>query len=79
MINLVMEGDQTEHICELQIVHTSTNTVRLNMKGHESYAWVRSTKRLLQLAEEYNRLGVGLHPELRMKEDQEEDEREMKK
>ena len=52
LVNLTLQSDNNLHVCELQIVHTHTNTARVRLGGHDSYSWVRSTHKLLHLAKQ---------------------------
>jgi serine/threonine protein kinase len=53
LINLqILDSAAPAFVCELQIVQRHSFTVRFHMDGHDTYTWVRSTKKLLELAKE---------------------------
>ena len=49
MVNVIIVGDRSKHICEIQIVHSSLLAVRKNMKGHDDYAVSRSASELVDV------------------------------
>jgi hypothetical protein len=55
LINLQIlpeQGHSPPFICELQIVHKHSFTTRFQLDGHELYTWVRSTRKLLEVAKQ---------------------------
>ena len=47
MVNMTIVGDATNHICELQVVHTNMLTAREGLPGHAVYNRVRNAVELL--------------------------------
>jgi hypothetical protein len=48
LINFTFRGDDTRHVCEVQLVHTKLFLVRKIMGAHESYSFFRSALELLE-------------------------------
>ncbi len=55
MMNLCFQDDESQHICELQLMHTQLYTVRKNMGAHKSYSIFRAALELCEM--------VGADPE----------------
>jgi hypothetical protein len=55
MVNFYFADDPSQHICELQLVHTQLFTVRKNMGAHETYAVFRAALELCEV--------IGANPE----------------
>ena len=49
MVNVIIVGDRSKHICEIQLVHSSLLAVRKDMKGHDDYAVSRSASELVDV------------------------------
>jgi hypothetical protein len=48
LINFTFIDDTTNHVCEVQLVHTKLFLMRKNMGAHESYSFFRSALELLE-------------------------------
>jgi len=48
MVNLVIVGDPTRHVCEVQVVHEMMLTARKGLPGHAIYGIVRSAMELIE-------------------------------
>ena len=48
MINLVVVGDESRHVCEIQIVHEMMLTARKGLPGHEVYNKVRTAMEFVE-------------------------------
>jgi hypothetical protein len=48
LINFVFVEDPSQHVCEVQLVHTKLMLVRQNMGAHSSYAFFRTANELLE-------------------------------
>jgi hypothetical protein len=48
LINFVFTDDPTDHVCELQLVHSKMMLVRKNMGAHSSYSFFRTANELLE-------------------------------
>ena len=48
MINLVIVGDESRHVCEIQIVHEMMLTARKGLPGHEVYNKVRTAMEFVE-------------------------------
>jgi hypothetical protein len=49
MVNLVLVGDEYEHVCEIQIVHSKMFLARKGLGGHGPYAQVRAASEILEV------------------------------
>jgi hypothetical protein len=48
MVNFVIVGDPTRHVCEVQVVHEMMLTARKGLPGHAIYGIVRSAMELIE-------------------------------
>ena len=48
MVNFVLVGDATRHVCEVQVVHEMMLTARKGLPGHAIYGIVRSAMELIE-------------------------------
>jgi hypothetical protein len=55
MMNFCFQDDESQHVCELQLMHTQLYTVRKNMGAHKSYSIFRAALELCEM--------VGADPE----------------
>jgi hypothetical protein len=49
MVNLVLVGDEYEHVCEIQIVHSKMFLARKGLGGHGPYGQVRAASEILEV------------------------------
>jgi hypothetical protein len=48
MVNITLAGDvQTQHLCEIQIVHSKMLVARKNLGGHKPYSQLRAASEIL--------------------------------
>ena len=48
LVNFVCRGDESRHVCEMQIVHRSMLVARVGLDGHGVYDRVRNAVELLE-------------------------------
>ena len=51
MVNLAIVGDDYEHVCEVQIVHSKMLVARSHLGGHEPYAKLRAATEMAEVIE----------------------------
>ena len=49
MVNLVLVGDEYEHVCEIQVVHSKMYLARKGLGGHGPYGQVRAASEILEV------------------------------
>ena len=61
MVNLVLVGDASAHVCEVQIVHDKMMLARSGLGGHGPYAKMRAASEILEVRgdAEWDAMGAG--------------------
>jgi hypothetical protein len=49
MVNLVLNADEYEHVCEIQVVHSKMYLARKGLDGHGAYGQVRAASEILEV------------------------------